>query len=167
MCMYISLTIATACKYDILIDTVRTQSIVITDIRVYLAEGPMPRASEAPFAPDIVRCSKSWTTVDAGWYSQCSLTNGNREEDALLFHERSPERRCRTSSRGIAPQKPNRRTPRARFAGGRAFRRHVLSRQRARRGTGRGKPKGEEGLMKDFLLYACGREGETKRQGLA
>ena len=77
MCMCISLMKATTCKYDILIDTVRTQSIVITDIRVYLAEGPMPRASEAPFAPDIVRCSKSWTTVDVGRCSQYSPTNGS------------------------------------------------------------------------------------------
>ena len=67
MCMCISLTNAIACKYDILIDTVSTQSTVITDIRVYPAEGPMLRASEAPFAlVDIVRCLKSWTTVDAG-----------------------------------------------------------------------------------------------------
>ena len=49
----------------------------------------MPRASDAPFTPDIVRCSKSWTTVDAGKCSQCSPTNGHQEEDTLLFHERS------------------------------------------------------------------------------
>ena len=47
--MCISLTNATACKYDIQIDTVRTQSAVITELRLYPAEGPMPRASEAPF----------------------------------------------------------------------------------------------------------------------
>jgi hypothetical protein len=34
---------------------------------MYQVEGPMPRASEAPFAlVAIVRCSKSWTAVDAG-----------------------------------------------------------------------------------------------------
>ena len=53
----------------------------------------MPWASEAPFAPDIVRCSKSWTTVDAGTCSQYSPTNGHWEEDTLLFHERSLGRR--------------------------------------------------------------------------
>ena len=38
----------------------------------------MPRASEAPFElVDIVRCSKSWTTIDAGRCSQCSPTNGS------------------------------------------------------------------------------------------
>jgi len=78
MCMCISLTNTTACKYDIQIDTVRTQSIAITEIRVYPAEGPMPRASEAPFAlVDIVRCSKSWTTVDVGRCSKYSPTNGH------------------------------------------------------------------------------------------
>ena len=91
--MCISLTKATACKYDIPIDTVSTQSTVIREFRVYPAEGPMPRASEAPFAPDIVRCSKSCTTVDAGRCSQCSPTNGHREEDTLLLRERSPGRR--------------------------------------------------------------------------
>ena len=67
-----------ACKYDIQIDTVRTQSVVIIELRIYLAEGPMLRASEALFAlVDIVRCSKSWTTVDVGRCSQCSPTNGH------------------------------------------------------------------------------------------
>ena len=67
MCMCIFLMNATACRHDIQIDTVKTQSTVITKIRLYPAEGPMPRASEAPFAlVNIVRCSKSWTTVDAG-----------------------------------------------------------------------------------------------------
>ena len=128
--MCISLTNATACKYDILIDTVSTQSTVITEIRVYPAEGPMSRISETPFAPDIVRCSKSWTTVDTGRCSQCSPTNNHQEEDG--FRERSPGRRRRTSSRGIAPQKPNRHTPRARFTGGQGFRRHLLYRYSVR-----------------------------------
>ena len=67
MCIYISLTNVIAFKYDIPINIVRTQSTVIKELRVYPAEGPTPRASEAPFAlVDIVRCSKSWTTVDAG-----------------------------------------------------------------------------------------------------
>ena len=115
MCMCISLTNATACKYDMQIDTVRTQSAVIIELRLYLAEGPMPRASEAPFAPDIVRCSKSWTTVDAGRCLQCSPMNGHQEEDG--FRDRSPGRRRRTSSHGFTPQKPNRLTPHARFTG--------------------------------------------------
>ena len=67
-----------ACRHDIQIDTVRTQSAVITELRLYPVEGSMPRASEAPFAlVDIVRCSKSWTTVDAGRCLQCSPTNGH------------------------------------------------------------------------------------------
>ena len=66
MCMCISLMNTTTCSDDIQMNTVAT-SIVITEIRVYPAEGPMPRASEAPFAlVDIVRCLKSWTTVDVG-----------------------------------------------------------------------------------------------------
>ena len=43
-----------------------------------------------------------------------------------------PGRRHRTSSRGIAQQKPNRRIPRARFAGGRGFQKHLLSRYSVR-----------------------------------
>ena len=57
----------TTCIDDILIDKVRIQNTVITEIRLYPAEGPMLRASEAPFVlVDIVRCSKSWTAVDVG-----------------------------------------------------------------------------------------------------
>ena len=60
MCMCISLTNATACRDDIQIDTIKTQITLIRKIRLYPTEGPMPRASEAPFAlVDIVRCSKS------------------------------------------------------------------------------------------------------------
>ena len=82
--MCASLMNATACRHDIQIDTVRTQSAVITEIRMYPAEDPMPRASEAPFAlVDIVRCSKSRTTVDAGRCSQCSPTNGSPERRRL------------------------------------------------------------------------------------
>ena len=138
MCMYISLTNATACSYNIQIDTVRTQNAAITKIRMYPAEGPMPRASEAPFTlVYIVRCSKSWTAVDAGRCSQCSPTNGHQEEDALLFRKQSPGRRRvpRAITRKktyvdeqswIAAQKPNRRSSRARFSGGRGFQRHLL-----------------------------------------
>ena len=76
----------------------------------------MPRTSEAPFAlVDIMRCSKSRTTVDAGRYSQCSPTNGSPGRDALLgsnhreedgFRGRSPpgRRRTWTSSRGSLPK---------------------------------------------------------------
>ena len=131
MCMCIFLTNATACRDDIQINTVKAQSTVITEIRLYPAEGPMPRASEAPFAlDDIVRCSKSWTIVDTGRCSQCGPTNGHPEEDG--FHDQSPERRRRTSSHGIAPQKPNRRSPRVGLSGGRGFQRHLLSRYSVR-----------------------------------
>ena len=122
MCMCISVIKATACKDDIQMNTVKTSTVII-EIRLYPAEGPMPRALEAPFAlVDIVRCSKSRTTVDAGRCSQCSPTNGSPGR------RRVPRERCRMSSRGIAPQKPNHRTPRARFVGGRGFRRHLVSR---------------------------------------
>ena len=100
MCMCIFLMNATACIDDILIDTVRIQNTVITEIRLYPAEGPMPRASEAPFAlVDIVRCSKSRTTVDAVRCSQCSPTNGSPGRRRLdvpgrgWIQERSPGRR--------------------------------------------------------------------------
>ena len=66
MCMCISLMNTTACRDDIQMNTVAA-STVITEIRMYPVEGPMPRASEAPFAlVDIVRCSKSQTTIGAG-----------------------------------------------------------------------------------------------------
>ena len=111
----------TACIDEILIDKVRIQNTVITEIRLYPAEGPMPRESEAPFAlVDIVRCSKSRTTVDAGRCSQCSPTNGSPG--------RTGRRRDLDEQSRIAPQKPNHRAPRARFSGGRGFRRHLLSR---------------------------------------
>ena len=61
----------------------------------------------------------------------CCPASDHQEEDVLLSREQSPGRRCPaawTSSRGIAPQKPNHRTPRARFVGGRGFWRHLLSR---------------------------------------
>ena len=134
LCICISLMNATACIYDIQMDTVKVQSTVIIEIRLYPAEGPMPRASEAPFTlVDIVRYSKSWTTVDAGRCSQCSPANGSprrRRVPRAITRKKtsSARRRCRTSSRGIAPQKPNRRTPRARFVGGRGFWTHLLSR---------------------------------------
>ena len=105
MCMCIFLMNATACIDDILIDTVRIQNTVITEIRLYPAEGPMLRASETPFALDIVRCSKSRTTVDAGRCSQCSPTNGSpgrRRLDVLgrgRIQQRSLGRRW-TRSRG-------------------------------------------------------------------
>ena len=77
MCMCISLMNTTTCRDDIQTNTIAA-STVITKIRMYLAEGPMPRASDAPFAlVDIARCLKSWTTVGAGRCSQCSPTNGS------------------------------------------------------------------------------------------
>ena len=85
MCMYISLTNVTACRDNIQMNTVKVQNTVITEIRVYPAEGPMPRVLEAPFAlVDIVHCSKSWTTVGAGPCSQCSPTNGSPERRRLV-----------------------------------------------------------------------------------
>ena len=68
----------------------------------------------------------------------------HQEEDALMFRRQSPGRRrdpraITTRKKAyvdekswIAPQKTNRRTPRARFSGGRGFRRHLLSRYSVR-----------------------------------
>ena len=117
MCLCISLTSATACKYDIQIDIVRTQSMVIIELRLYPVVGPMSRSLEAPFAlVDIVRCSKSWTTVDVVWCSQCSPTNGHQtgsasdpqEEDGDGFHgfQRSPGRRRGRVQRAVAESLP-------------------------------------------------------------
>ena len=135
--MCISLMNATACRHDIQMDTVKAQSTVITEIRLYPAEGPMPRASEAPFAlVDIVRCLKSWTTVDAGRCSQCSPTNGSpgrRRLDVPGRRRRAISSRKKMDEQSrIASQKPNRRSPRAGFSGGRGFRRHLLSRSSVR-----------------------------------
>ena len=63
----------------------------------------------------------------------------HQEEDALMFRRQSPgggrDPRAITTRKKtyvdeqsrIAPQKPNRRTPRARFSSGRGFQRHLLS----------------------------------------
>ena len=63
----------------------------------------------------------------------------HQEEDALLFRRQSPGRRWVSRAIAtrkktyvdeqlwIAPQKPNRGSPRAWFSGGRGFRRHLLS----------------------------------------
>ena len=80
---------------------------------------------------------------------------------------------ARRLPRGIALQKPNRRTPRARFAGGRGFRRHLLSRCSVRAEVRDGEnqragemwsleSEGRIGLMEDFWFYACGGEGESQ-----
>ena len=93
MCMCIFLMNATACIDDIQIDTVKTQNTVIREIRLYPAEGPMPRASEAPFA---VQSQSMQEDVR----SAVPRTD-HQEEDALTFRRQSPERRCTwTSSRG-------------------------------------------------------------------
>ena len=100
ICMCIFFMNATACIDDILIDIVRIQNTVITEIRLYPAEGPMLRASEAPFAlVNIVRCSKSRTTIDASRCSQCSPTYVHQEEDeaeASQVKEHPGRRRCRS-----------------------------------------------------------------------
>ena len=48
MCLCISLTNAIAYRDNIQINTVKAHITVIRKIRLYPAEGPMPRASEAP-----------------------------------------------------------------------------------------------------------------------
>ena len=47
----------------------------------------MPRASEALFALDIVRCSKSRTTVDAKDVRSAVPRTDHQEEDVLTFQE--------------------------------------------------------------------------------
>ena len=94
----------------------------------------MPRASEAPFAlVDIVRCSKSRTTVDAGRCSQCSPTNRSPGRRRLDIPQTITGKKMYVNEQSrIAPQKPNRRAPRARFSSGRGFWRHLLSRYSVR-----------------------------------
>ena len=73
----------------------------------------------------------------------------HQDEDALMFRRQSPRKRrvpraITTRKKAyvdeqswIAPQKPNRRTPRARFSSGaRVPEAHALPLLRARRGTG-------------------------------
>ena len=92
----------------------------------------------------------------------------HQEEDALLFRSQSPGRkrvlRAITTTRKetyvdeqlqIAPQKPNRRTPRARFSGGRGFRRHLLSRYSVRAEVRDGEDRG---------LRRCGFSRERLRK---
>ena len=104
MCIFLMNT--TACRDDILVNIVKKQSTEITEIRLYPVEGPMPRASEAPFTlVDIVRCSKSWTTVDAGQCSQCSPTNGSPGRKRLAeVAQVAQEEDALTSSRGSLPK---------------------------------------------------------------
>ena len=57
----------------------------------------------------------------------------HQEEDSLRFRGQSPKRRRDLDEQSrIALQKPNRHAPRARFSGGRGFRRHLLSRYSVR-----------------------------------
>ena len=112
MCMCIFFINTTACRDDILVNTVKTQSTEITEIRLYPVEGPMPRASEAPFALDIVRCSKSRITVDAGRCSQCSPTNGSPGRRRLNVPQVITGKKMYVDEQSrIAPQKPNRPHP--------------------------------------------------------
>ena len=118
MCIF--LMNATACIDDIQIDTVKIQNTIITEIRLYPAEGPMPRVSEAPFAlVDIVRCSKSRTTVDVGRCSQCSPTDGSPGRRRLDVLQAIIRKKMYVNEQSwIAPQKPNRRSPHVGFLGG-------------------------------------------------
>ena len=162
--------------YDILIDAVSTQSTAIVELRVYPAEGPMPRASDDPFTPDIVRCSKSWTTVDAGRCSQCSPTNGHQEEDTLLFRERSLGRRRLLRGRAVAKSLPKNLIAAHPVQGSQAdegSKGTCSSVAPCAQSYGTGKTKGrlrcvlsevkgKIGLTEDFYFYACGGEGESQ-----
>ena len=78
----------------------------------------------------------------------------------------------------IAPQKPNYRTPRARFSGGRGFRRHLLSRYSVRAEVRDGEARGllrcgfsRERLRKTEIetdgglrIYGCDGKGEGQRR---
>ena len=86
MCMCIFLMNTTTCRDVILVNTIKTQSTEITEIRLYPAEGPMPRASEALFAlVDIVRCSKSRPQSMQEDVRSAVPRTDHREEDALTF----------------------------------------------------------------------------------
>jgi len=57
-------------------------NLINSRIELYPMEGPMLKAPVAPRTlVDIVHCSMSWTTVDAGRCSQCSPSNILREVD--------------------------------------------------------------------------------------
>ena len=110
MCKYISLTNVTSCKYDIPIDTVSTQSRV----KSVPSEG-----SHAEGIGGSIRTRHS-ALLEVMDHSRCSKVF------TIQSHERSLGRRHLVvpraitrkktsvtwmSSQGIAPQKPNRRTP--------------------------------------------------------
>ena len=71
----LQLTAIVATMTTILIINIANILLNVETVRseIYPAEGPMPKAPVAPCAlVDIVRCSKSRTTVDAG---RCSQSN--------------------------------------------------------------------------------------------
>ena len=63
---------------NILIIAKMRLNLINSKIEIYPAEGPMLKAPVAP-VPLTVSCSKSWTTVGAGRYTQCSPSNVHRE----------------------------------------------------------------------------------------
>ena len=90
----------------------------LTNLRMemYPVEGPMLKAPVAP-VPLTVSCSKSRTTVDAERCTQCRPSNVHREVDEAgprkkRHHQEGDEdvlmKKKTTSSRGDAPQKPDR-----------------------------------------------------------
>ena len=80
----------------------------------------------------------------------------DHQEDSLRFRGQSPERRRDLDEQSrIAPEKPNRRAPRARFSRGRGFRRHLLSRYSVRAEIRDGEDRG---------LLRCGFSWERLRK---
>ena len=94
MCMCISLTNATACKYDIQINTVTTQSTVITELRLYLAEGLMSRA-----LGDSIRTRRHSTLLEVVDHSRC------RKVFAVQSNEQSPGKKHLAVPRAITRKK--------------------------------------------------------------
>ena len=108
----------------------------------------------------------------------------HQEEDALMFRRQSPGRgrnlRVITTRKKmyvdeqsrIALQKPNRRTPRARFSSGRGFQRHLLSRYSVHAEVQDGEARGllrcgfsrESGCGRGLWIYGCDGKGERQRR---
>jgi hypothetical protein len=120
----------------------------LTNLRtdMYPKEGPMLKALVAP-DPLMVSCSKSLTTVGAGRYTPCHPSSVHRkvdEADSMKkeHHQEGGEdvlmKKKMVSSRGYAPQKPDRpHTPEQMSRCERRFRRPALPTLCVRRGLGR------------------------------
>jgi hypothetical protein len=95
---------------DVQIIAEKILNLTNSRIELYLAEGSMLKAPAAPRAlVNIVHCSMSWTTVDAGRSLQCNPSNVHQEVDETT----RGKRRRRRQSLGRTEQS-RRRSPKTR-----------------------------------------------------